>query len=31
MHGWDAQTGIPTPETLEELGLLALCGDAVTD
>jgi aldehyde:ferredoxin oxidoreductase len=31
MHGWDEQTGIPTPETLKELGLLALCGDALTD
>jgi aldehyde:ferredoxin oxidoreductase len=31
MHGWDVQTGIPTPETLKELDLLALCGDALTD
>jgi hypothetical protein len=25
------RTGIPTPETLKELGLLALCGDALPD
>ena len=31
MHGWDAQTGIPTPETLEELGLLALCEDVLPE
>ena len=31
MHGWDVQTGVPTPEVLKELGLLALCGDALTD
>jgi len=27
MHGWDPETGIPRRETLEELGLLELCGD----
>lgn len=27
MHGWDPTTAIPRPETLESLGLLALCGD----
>jgi len=26
-HGWDVQTGIPTREALETLGLLELCGD----
>jgi aldehyde:ferredoxin oxidoreductase len=31
MHGWDPQTGIPTPRTLKDLGLLELCGDIVTD
>jgi aldehyde:ferredoxin oxidoreductase len=31
MHGWDVQTGIPTPEVLKELGLVALCEDALTD
>jgi aldehyde:ferredoxin oxidoreductase len=29
MHGWDVQTGVPTQATLKELGLLALCGDAL--
>lgn len=27
LHGWDPETGIPRQETLEELGLLELCGD----
>ncbi|MFQ5874865.1 MAG: aldehyde ferredoxin oxidoreductase family protein, partial [Dehalococcoidia bacterium] len=27
LHGWDPETGIPRRETLEELGLLELCGD----
>lgn len=31
MHGWDQQTGIPTLETLTDLGLLELCGNVVTD
>jgi len=31
MHGWDPQTGIPTPKTLKDLGLLESCGDIVTD
>ena len=30
-HGWDPQTAVPRPETLEELGLLELCGDVVGD
>jgi aldehyde:ferredoxin oxidoreductase len=29
MHGWDVETGIPNPETLEALGLQDLCGDAL--
>jgi aldehyde:ferredoxin oxidoreductase len=27
LHGWDPETGIPRQKTLEELGLLGLCGD----
>jgi len=27
LHGWDPETGIPRRKTLEELGLLGLCGD----
>jgi aldehyde:ferredoxin oxidoreductase len=31
MHGWDARSGVPTPETLARLGLLGLCADSVTE
>jgi aldehyde:ferredoxin oxidoreductase len=31
MHGWDRQTGIPTTETLKDLGLLELCTDVVSE
>jgi len=27
LHGWEVETGIPRPETLEELGLLEMCSD----
>jgi aldehyde:ferredoxin oxidoreductase len=31
MHRWDVETGIPTRAALEELGLLALCGDSLEE
>jgi aldehyde:ferredoxin oxidoreductase len=31
LHGWDRQSGAPSRAALERLGLLALCGDALTD
>jgi len=31
MHSWDPHTGIPKRETLQNLGLLELCGDIAAD
>jgi aldehyde:ferredoxin oxidoreductase len=30
LTGWDQETGVPTRKALERLGLLELCGDAVS-